>query len=169
MAFTRAGLAGEQQALWQDWQGFRTHQVSDFVASAAARLRAKHPGLPLSAVVFAGEDESLVRKHQDWALWARQQWVDFLAPITLTSALKVVASDTERVVQRAGDGRVGVVAGLFAPFNGNSAEDLLDQVEAARRAGASGFALFDAAHLTARMARALGASQSHPHSAPPTP
>ncbi|MBK8189117.1 MAG: family 10 glycosylhydrolase [Vampirovibrionales bacterium] len=164
--FTKPGITSEQQALWQDWRSFRAHQVSDFVSVASQKLHAVRPDLALSAVIFAAEEESLIRKHQDWPLWARQRWVDFLAPITLTSALKSVASDTERVVQRATPYGVPVVSGVFAPFNGNAAEDLLDQIEAARRAGAAGFAAFDTAHVTARMARALGSSQTGP---PPTP
>jgi hypothetical protein len=56
------------------------------------------------------------------------------------------------------NGQVPIVAGIFSPFNNNTAEQMLQQIQAAKQNGGSGFAIFDTAHLTGRMARALNAS-----------
>lgn len=149
--------------LWQQWNDYKASQVSHFVKRVNEEFtqiqRVKGKKLPLSAVIFANLDQARIQKHQDWITWGKQGWIDFLAPITLTSAPKVIEEDTERVVRLTG-GRVPVVSGLFGAFNNNTAEQLLDQVDIAKDSGASGYAVFDSAHLTGRMVQALEVSQN---------
>ncbi len=156
--FTKKGIETDQYLLWQQWNQFKVGLINDFVRDASTTIRDSNPKVRLSAVIFPGLEESMVRKHQDWATWAVNGWVDYLAPITLTSAIKVVEEDTQRVA-RLTQGKVPVISGVFGPFNNNTAEHMLDQIEAARVGGASGFAIFDTAHFTGRMSRALSASQ----------
>ncbi len=157
--FTKNGVTADQQSLWKDWNTFKEKQVNHFVQKVSERIQEKKPKVMLTAVIFPGIEDSLIRKHQDWATWTASGWLDALAPITLTSAIKVVGEDTRRVVQRTHE-KVPVISGIFGPFNNNTAEHTLDQVESARTAGASGFAIFDTAHLTGRMAKALFSAQN---------
>ncbi len=145
--------------LWMAWGAFKVQQVNSFVSWAATDLHKKHPGLKLSAAVFPDANAALTLKHQDWALWGRNGWIDFFAPMTLTSGLKVIDRDTRTMVQ-ATDNRVPVYSGIFGPFNDNSAELVLSQIDTARMAGANGFVLFDSAHLTPRTLEALHTMQS---------
>jgi hypothetical protein len=55
--------------------------------------------------------------------------------------------------------KIPVYSGIFGPFNENSAEHVLSQIDTAKQAGASGYVLFDTAHLTARTLEALKAVQ----------
>ena len=154
--FDKAGIKDSQKALWDLWIQYKTDQVTQFVQAASEVIHSKAPQMKRSAAIFPALEESLVKKHQDWSRWCKQGWLDFLAPMTLTSASKVVSEDTQRVVKLSG---VPVISGVFGPFNNNSAEQVLDQIEAARSAGASGFSLFDTAHFTGRLTRALEVSQ----------
>lgn len=149
--------------LWQKWNDFKAAQVSHFVKRVHEEFvqvqRVKGKKIPLSGVIFANLAQARIQKHQDWVTWGQRGWMDFLAPITLTSALKVIEEDTERVVEMT-DGRVSVVSGLFGAFNNNTAEQLLEEVDIAKMAGASGYAVFDSAHLTGRMVEALDVAQN---------
>ncbi|MBX2861827.1 MAG: family 10 glycosylhydrolase [Vampirovibrio sp.] len=170
--FTKKNYQQEHQAKWRAWESFKVDQVNRFVRQTSELIETKKPSVKLSAVVFAHPEESLVRKHQEWKTWSEQGWVDYLVPITITSAVKVVRSDIEQVVN-ATHNKTPVVAGVFGPFNSNSTEHLLDQIDAARMSGAGGFAIFDSAHFTGQMAQALKASQASSKQVgpglPPTP
>lgn len=144
-----------EHPLWNDWNRFKEASITSFITEAAQQVKRVRPNVAVSADVFANMVESIARKHQRWADFP----VDFLAPLTLTSAKKVIADDVRQVLAQT-RGKVPVVAGLFAPFNGNTAEDMLQQVLTAKQAGANGFALFDSAHLTGRMVKALNAANS---------
>lgn len=145
--------------LWQDWGNYKAANVNRFVQRVSARLHQLRPNLKVSAAIFPEQEAALAQKHQDWRLWANSGWVDFLAPMTLTSAVKVVERDTDYVLKTV-NYKVPVYAGVFGPFNNNTAETLLEQIDAARKAGAGGFSIFDTAHLTGRMLQALQAAQT---------
>jgi uncharacterized lipoprotein YddW (UPF0748 family) len=144
--------------LWMAWSDFKTQQVNHFVEKITKDIRARNPKIQISAAVFPDADAALALKQQDWKLWGRNGWIDFYAPMTLTSAIKVVDHDTRDMLQATGN-KVPVFSGIFGPFNDNSAEHILSQIDTAKQAGASGYVLFDTAHLTARTLEALKAVQ----------
>lgn len=150
----------EDADAWATWEAWKNSVISTFVAEVDKLIENRAPQVKLSAVVFPEIATSLKRKHQNWPQWARESWVDFLAPITLTSAVKVVEENTERVVEIS---PVPVVSGVFGAFNNNSPMQLLEQIEAARKAGAMGYGIFDSAHLTGRMVQALQAAAAEKH------
>ncbi len=148
-----------QQPQWQQWNDFKTDTITRFVEKTAGRIKQLKPDVLVSAAVFPKLEDSLIRKHQDWATWSQKQWVDFLAPMTLTSAVKVVETNTRRLKQVSSryspNNEVKVYSGIFGPFNHNNAEDVLSQIDHARQGGADGFIVFDSAHLTKRMVQAM--------------
>ncbi|MEB3287561.1 MAG: family 10 glycosylhydrolase [Vampirovibrionales bacterium] len=153
-----------QPELWMQWEAYKAKQVSDVVKAVHAMttslnqsIRASNP-IVLSAVIFPNKQSALEQKHQDWTAWGLERDVDMLTPITLTSAVKVVSEDTRHVISST-NAQVPVAMGVFGAFNGNSAEMLLQQIDAAKEAGAGNFSIFDSAHLTGRMIQALGVAQ----------
>jgi uncharacterized lipoprotein YddW (UPF0748 family) len=145
--------------VWMAWSDFKTQQVNHFVERITAELRRRRPDLRISAAIFPDAGSALALKHQDWATWGRKGWIDFYAPMTLTSALKVIERDTQAVA-RATSRQVPVNAGIFGPFNNNTPDQVLSQLNTAKQAGAQGYILFDTAHLSARTMDALETVQS---------
>jgi uncharacterized lipoprotein YddW (UPF0748 family) len=141
-------------ALWTAWNQYKVNQINNFVQRDAQSIRQINPELKISAAVFPDAEAALAVKHQDWRVWAQKGWIDFFAPMTLTSATKVVDRDTRRMIQVT-NGKVPVYSGIFGPFNENSTEQVLSQIDTAKQAGASGYVLFDTAHLTTRTLNAL--------------
>lgn len=147
--------------LWMAWSDFKTQQVNRFVERITSELHRLRRDLRISAAIFPDVDSALKLKHQDWATWGRKRWIDFYAPMTLTSALKVIERDTQAVA-RATSRQVPVNAGIFGPFNNNTADQVLSQLNTAKQAGAQGYILFDTAHLSARTMDALETVQETP-------
>lgn len=158
--FTYAGIRSSQKKAWKQWRTFKNDVVSHFVKTVSVMTHsynATHPNskVMLSAAVFPKPAESLGRKHQEWPVWVEREWLDAIVPITLTSAVKVVDEDT-RLVRKLSPPNVQVVSGVFGAFNQNTPDHLLAQIEAARFRGADGFSVFDSAHLTGAMSKAMG-------------
>lgn len=163
--FTRKSIHGAHAAAWRAWQVFKVQQINQFVMAVNTRLDAAvtRPNFKISAAVFPRENDALIRKQQDWPTWVASGWVDMLNPMTLTSALKMIAADTNHVIRLRDElnTNVTVNSGLFGPFNGNEADLILQQIDVARENHADGFALFDSAHLTGRAGKAINISQQH--------
>lgn len=161
----------KQPDLWHQWETFKAEQVTKVVKSVYDMTRnvnqgqrKNHPVI-LSAVIFPNPNSAIEQKSQDWMAWGSNHYVDMLTPITLTSAVKVVSQDTQTVLSETRN-QVPVAMGVFGAFNGNSAELLLQQIDAAKTAGAQNFSIFDSAHLTGRMMQALSVSQGQTDRAP---
>jgi uncharacterized lipoprotein YddW (UPF0748 family) len=138
------------------------------------RQQQRRAPLVLSMAIFPREAEARARKHQDWTTWVTNGWIDWICPMTLTSAVKVVGVDTRTVrnvstsaVALPAGGRAKVISGIFGPFNGNGPDQILQQLDAAREQEADGFSLFDSAHLTGETLHALelGVGQKTPQPA----
>jgi uncharacterized lipoprotein YddW (UPF0748 family) len=147
--------------LWQQWNSFKTEQINTFVSTVASHAQqakqsktSPNPSLLLSAAVFPGT-EGLLTKHQNWPYWKQQGWVEALAPMNLTGSVRAV-SKAVQFMQTQGSSTVKVEAGLFSPFNNLPAQRLIEQLQAALKAGANGYILFDSAHLNAAHQQALG-------------
>lgn len=158
--FTDAGIKGPQKHAWEQWKRFKNDAVSRFVNAVSVMTHgynAHHPKTPvlLSAAVFPRPAESIGRKHQDWPVWVQNQWLDAVVPMTLTSAVKVVDADIQ-LVRSITPGNIQVISGVFGAFNQNTPDHLLAQIESARYRGANGFSVFDSAHLTGAMSKAMG-------------
>ena len=161
----------QDASLWQAWKDFKVAQVNSFVERVSTMMHQKHPSVKVSGAVFPDANAALNQKSQDWQSWAPKGWIDFFAPMTLTSSLKVIDRDVRYMVNVVGS-KIPVYAGLFGPFNDNPAELTLAQIDTAKKAGASGYVLFDTAHLTRRTLEALKIAQTPkviPATVVPTP
>ncbi len=105
----------EIQARWLD---FRAAHVSELVKTVAERVRREAPGVQLSAAVFPNPKSDKYGLGQDWTLWCREGWLDWVAPMNYTVSpmlLKsMVASQRDAVgaVRQAAPGsRVLALAG----------------------------------------------------------
>lgn len=158
----------EFDSLWKAWNAYKVAQVNNFVQKATNTVRQANPNVKISAAIFPDAESALALKHQDWAAWGLNGWLDFFAPMTLTSANKVVERDTRNMVSVT-NGKVPVFSGIFGPFNDNTAEHVLRQIDVAKQAGAKGYVLFDTAHLTKRMLEALQTVQVPQQAVVPAP
>jgi len=101
----------------------------------------------VSAAVYGKYPSCSRSVAQDWGAWLRNGTVDFVCPMNYTESL----SDFRRLTRAQlllprARGRVYPGIGATASQNRLEAFDVIDQIRAARSAGASGFVLFQLNH-----------------------
>lgn len=74
-------LNGPQEEAFHEW---RAAQITNIVKRVHDQMREKHPNVKLSAAVFSSYPSCRESVGQDWALWAREGYVDFLCPMNYT-------------------------------------------------------------------------------------
>lgn len=131
-------IGGARKLQFEDWQRDNVNRLIQRVGEEVKKVK---PYVQVSASIIPDRGRARAGQRQDWAVWARDGWVDFLVPRNHTPALEAVTTAVEEQVS-AIRGRVPVVAGLTS-FAAQPAVALLSQVEAAREQGADGFVLGD--------------------------
>lgn len=124
--------------------GWRAQQVSMFVSSARRAMNRKASGKLLTAAVFGKYPSCLAAVGQDWESWLNINLIDYVTPMNYTENL---ASFNEWVTDqcKSRGQRLKVVPGIGVTANESrlNAAEVIDQINVTRRAGCSGFALFD--------------------------
>ena len=128
---------GPLRQAYRDW---RCEQINRVVRETATQVRQIKPHVKISAAVFNNYPATKNSIGQDWLLWCREGWLDFVCPMNYTTSDSGFESMT---AAQQGDlqGRVPLITGI-----GHwrmTDEQALGQVEIARRQGADGFILFN--------------------------
>lgn len=144
----------EDRRAWDAWNQYKTGKVDNFVYQASRKIHEAKPGMVISVAIFPDTVVALQRKHQNWERWLKNNWVDAVAPMTLTSAQEVIERDTKKLHYAF---RQPVYTGVFGPFNGDTPTDIAKQVWSAVLGGGQGVILFEGAHITDQMLQALSA------------
>jgi hypothetical protein len=85
---------------WEHFSAFKARQVSSFVQSVRLLLNQHKSKAILSVCIFPDWKEAWRQKHQDWATWANEGWVDWVIPLTLTSDVRIVTDSTYEVLNK---------------------------------------------------------------------
>ena len=117
--------------------------VTSFVAGARAKVRAARPRAWLTAAVLPGHPSCVASVGQDWKGWIDAGLVDYVAPMNYVEDPAKYAA----LVARQGDAKAHarhLLSGLGVTANESrlTPVQVVDQVNAARRAGFAGVALF---------------------------
>lgn len=124
--------------------------VGAFVTAVRGRMRAVRPHAWLTAAVLPGYPSCVASVGQDWAAWIDGGLVDYAVPMNYfesparyTAAVARQANTKQRARH--------LISGLGVTANESrlTTAQVIDQVNAARRAGMAGVALFDLDHTLA--------------------
>lgn len=126
-----------------EFQQWRVERINALVKRVRAELKRIRPEAKLSAAVYAEYPDCMSTVGQDWAQWIREGWVDFVCPMTYTENLARFSSDVARHQRVKGvQGRVYPGIGVTANESRLMPDQTIEQILAARSAGARGFVLF---------------------------
>ena len=131
-------------ALRQPFIQWRAKQVSDFVQVARKTVKRDAPGKLLTAAVYGKYPSCLDAVGQDWESWLNIGQVDYVVPMNYTEDLAKFnewLSHQTRTRKQAVKVLPGI--GVTAAESRLDAAQVIDQIQAARKAGCPGFALFD--------------------------
>ena len=151
--------------LWNQWTGFRIHQVDSFVARASRHLKKVKPELIISASVFPIEQrDRLFRLQQNWEEWMRQGWVDMMVLMTYALDTGNLEERIELVFDDSLPRSSLVIPGLRLLKVPDPVT--IDQLQFIRNLPISGFSLFATENLTPSLRGVLSRVQSSEKSQP---
>ncbi len=131
-------------ARYETWRAGRITRLVKDVRTFGHRIR---PDLEVSAAVFGGYPLCIRSVGQDWGQWLEQGDADFIAPMNYNNdAAKFEALVTMQMGLPGAPGRIWPGIGVTAAESRLDAVAVLDQLAIARRAGATGYVLFDLNH-----------------------
>ncbi|RCW47770.1 uncharacterized lipoprotein YddW (UPF0748 family) [Halanaerobium sp. MA284_MarDTE_T2] len=127
-----------------EWNKFRESLITQMVKKTSAVLKNIKPGLIISADVIPGREEARYRALQDWSLWLKEGYLDFVLPMTYTENLfselsQWIQEDTKEL-----DYPIypGISVFKLSPYQ------VIEQVDEINNLNRTGLSLFAAAHLT---------------------
>jgi uncharacterized lipoprotein YddW (UPF0748 family) len=130
-----------------DWQLWREHQIDSFVEQASAELREARPNLKISAAVGSYPDFARIDLLQDWAHWADNKWVDFLAPMDYTSDPKDFAKKVDAAEERIGT--KCLIAPGIGLYTTNDLAPMMEETRMAEGKPVDGVTIFASEYLSA--------------------
>ena len=120
------------------WAGFRRSRLNSLVIRIRTAVKQRRPGVLLSAAVFPDAAEAAARRFQDWRFWVENRWLDVVCPMAYTQDAGVFDAQIASARQVAGRGPVWAGIGAYRL----TAARTVENIETARRLGASGVILF---------------------------
>jgi uncharacterized lipoprotein YddW (UPF0748 family) len=132
---------GNLRSMFMRW---RSDNVSDFVQTARRTLKGEAQGKLLTAAVFGKYPSCVDSVGQDWELWLRLGLVDYVAPMNYTEDISKF-NEWLSMQTRSRKQAMKIISGLgvTAAESRLTPIEVIDQINASRKAGAAGFALFD--------------------------
>lgn len=131
-------VRGSLRERYFDW---RTEQITSLVRDVSQAVRVANPRAKVSAAVWHSPDVGLQDYAQDWGEWVKAGYLDFVVPMNYTSkddTLKGWVEEQQELV----NGRVPVYSGLGS-YMLNEPEQLNRQINICRKAGLSGYILYN--------------------------
>jgi uncharacterized lipoprotein YddW (UPF0748 family) len=126
------------------WNQYREDLITQMVKETTKQLRLIDPNLKISADVIPGREEARYRALQNWSLWLKNDYLDFVLPMTYTENL---FSELRSWIK---EDRSQIKKPLYAGVSvfKLSSEQLIAQIEEINQINPNGVSLFAAAHLT---------------------
>jgi uncharacterized lipoprotein YddW (UPF0748 family) len=143
-AQARDDLFAYPDALQDNWRSFRIDRMTALVRQLSAVVRRERPTAVLSVAVSPDLREAYERRLQDWGAWLDAGLIDTLCPMAYTEEPERFAEQIAAARQAAGTRAVwaGIGAWRLTP------DRTIENIQTARRLGASGVILFSYDSLT---------------------
>lgn len=130
-------VTGPHREAYLDW---RCRQISRLVEAVHGEAKQLEPELKISAAVFGHYPQCRESVGQDWVLWVRKGWLDFVCPMDYTQSdlqfANLVTLQCELV-----DGRIPLYPGIGAWRL--TTDGVIGQIDLTRELGADGFTIFN--------------------------
>jgi uncharacterized lipoprotein YddW (UPF0748 family) len=120
------------------WGGFRRSRLNALVMRVRTAVKARRPGVILSAAVFPDVTEAASHRFQDWRFWVENRWLDVICPMAYTPDPAVFDAQIALARQVAGTRPIWAGIGAYRLTPARTVEN----IETARRLGAAGVILF---------------------------
>jgi len=125
------------------WLDFRRQQITTVVAAVAGQARQVRPGIKISAAVFPNWLTDRDSVGQDWSLWCREGYLDFVCPMDYTASGGQFANRIQQQLTWAG--KVPCYPGIGLSTWNDPADicRLIEQIDITRQLKTGGFTVFN--------------------------
>lgn len=137
-------VSGERKNEFLEW---RTTLITNVVKRVHDEMKARYPKVKISAAVFSGYPASRDSVGQDWALWAKKGYVDFLCPMNYTLdvvTFENISRNQQKFVPKGFPLYFGIGEWKLAP------DETCAQIQKADQLNAQGFTIFDLSEQSAQ-------------------
>lgn len=142
--------------LVRKWHDFRCDNISAVVKAVSDSLHGGKSRTLVSAAVFQMQETSHDTVGQDWPMWCRSGWLDFVCPMDYTQAEPLFRGRVQSQIGAAAG--VKLYPGIGVSCWRNDGEDvrrLCEQIETVRSLGLDGYTVFDLKQRTVDAFRAF--------------
>lgn len=131
---------GPHATAFRQW---RANQITACVAAARAAAKAANPAVKLSAAVYGATPACFTTVGQDWPAWLDRGLLDFACPMDYTADLNALAALLKLQSELPSASRIFPGIGLASSLSRLSADQAVAQLIQVRRAGFSGYVIFE--------------------------
>ncbi len=132
------------QAFPEGWHAFRADRLTALLTALGHAVKTSRPAAVVSVAVAPDPREAATRRLQDWRDWLGRDLVDVLCPMAYTTDTTVFAAQVGVARQIAGTHPLWAGIGAYRL----SADQIVENVQTARRLGVAGMILFSYDSLT---------------------
>ncbi len=131
-------------AMRQSFKGWRVNQITEFVEGSRRVMRRHAAGKVLTTAVYGKYPSCVDAVGQDWESWINLGLVDYVVPMNYSEDMgRFNEWLSQQTRTRAQALKIVAGIGVSAAESRLDSTQVIDQVQAARRAGCAGFALFN--------------------------
>jgi uncharacterized lipoprotein YddW (UPF0748 family) len=127
-----------------EWKAFRRDRLTALIGDIRRAVRAVRPDAMVTAAVTPDPQDAFDERLQDWRGWLAAHFVDGIAPMAYTQEPSRFAEQIAAAREAAGGAIVWAGIGAYRL----SPAQTIDNIQAARKLGASGIVLFSYDSLT---------------------
>jgi uncharacterized lipoprotein YddW (UPF0748 family) len=131
------------EALRQKWLDFRRRNITKVVASVSEFVRKQRPNVKISAAVFRDWSVDRDKVGQDWELWCKRGYLDFVCPMDYTPNNVVFENIVRQQLSWAGNTPCYPGMGLSVWGPSRDIVKLIDQIHITRHLDTGGFTIFE--------------------------
>ncbi len=136
--------------LEKEYTNFRCNQITKLVEAVSREARKMKPQIKISAAVFRDQPSARETVAQDWPLWVKNGYLDFICPMDYTGDDKQYAIWIENQ-KKLIDGKCLLYPGIGASSSRSTlpADRVAGQINITRKIGADGYTIFNFNEVTA--------------------
>lgn len=122
----------------KQWNYFRKHAITEFVKNVRKFVKGYNPEILLTAAVKPDMEEAENRYYQDWVLWIKKGYLDYVLPMNYTVNTENYAFQIKKILKSVPKEKL--IMGV-ATFNQNRYE-VLSKIYKAKAYGIKNFSFF---------------------------
>ena len=126
------------------WRTFRSTALTDLLSRLRQTVKTTRPAAKVSVAVSPSAEDASVKRLQNWGEWLRRDLIDILCPMAYTTDSATFTAQIAAAREAAEGHPIWAGIGAYRL----SSEQIVDNIQAARRLGVGGIILFSYDSLT---------------------